>query len=139
MSALAAEILIKITSIIDEIYGVELHKKRQQSMAFAAMGLLASESLFIHHMGEGLVNTRGRSKKHATKQIDRLLSNKGISVWDLSAPWVKYVIGDQKKIMVALDWTSFAHDKQSTLGLNLLTAKGVSTPLLWNTVEKKQI
>lgn len=139
MSALAAEKLIKISSIIDEIYGVELHKKRQQSMAFAAMGLLASESLFIHHMGEGLVNTRGGSKKHATKQIDRLLSNKGISIWDLSAPWVKYVIGDQKEIMVALDWTSFAHDKQSTLGLNLLTAKGVSTPLLWKTVENKQI
>ena len=139
MTALAAEKLIQVKSIIDEIYGVELHKKRQQSIAFAAMGLLASESLFLHQMAEGLVDTRGGSKKHATKQIDRLLSNKGVSVWDLSAPWVKYVIGSQNKIMVALDWTSFAHDKQSTLGLNLLTAKGVSTPLLWKTVENKQI
>ena len=139
MTALSATKLIQVNSIIGEIYGDELHKKRQQSIAFAAMGLLASESLFIHQMGEGLVDTRGGSKKHATKQIDRLLSNKGVSVWDLSEPWVKYVIGSQNKIMVALDWTSFAHDKQSTLGVNLLTAKGVSTPLLWKTVENKQI
>jgi hypothetical protein len=139
MTSLAAEKLIQVRTIIDEIYGVELHKKRQQSIAFAAMGLLASESLFLHQMAEGLVDTRGGSKKHATKQIDRLLSNKGVSVWDLAGPWVKYVIGSQKEIMVALDWTSFAHDKQSTLGLNLLTAKGMSTPLLWKTVENKQI
>ena len=33
MTALAAEKLIKITSIIDDIYGVELHKNCQQSMA----------------------------------------------------------------------------------------------------------
>ena len=42
------------------------------------MGLLASESLFLHRMAEGLVDTRGGNKKHAAKQIDRLLSNKGI-------------------------------------------------------------
>lgn len=83
--------LVKVTSVIDEIYGSELHKKRQQSLAYAAMGFLASESLFLHRIAEGLVETRGGGKKHATKQIDRLLSNKGLSIWDLSEPWVKYV------------------------------------------------
>jgi len=139
MKADSANKLVKISSVIKEIYGDDLHKKRQLSIAYAAMGLLASESLFLHRMAEGLVDTRGGNKKHAAKQIDRLLSNKGISVWDLSEPWVKYVLADHKEIMVALDWTSFFDDEQSMLSLNIVTGKGLATPLLWKSVDKKQL
>jgi hypothetical protein len=139
MKADSADKLVKISSVIKEIYGDDLHKKRQLSIAYAAMGLLASESLFLHRMAEGLVDTRGGNKKHAAKQIDRLLSNKGISVWDLSEPWVKYVLADHKDIMVALDWTSFFDDEQSMLSLNIVTGKGLATPLLWKSVDKKQL
>lgn len=135
----SADKLIKISSIINGIYGEGLHKKRQRSLSHAAMGVLASESLFLHRMAEGLVNTRGGDKKHATKQIDRLLSNKGISVWDLSEHWVSFVIGDKKAIIVALDWTSFFDDEQSMLSLNIVTPKGIATPLLWKSVDKKQL
>lgn len=135
----SAEKLVKISTVIKEIYGDDLHKKRQLSIAYAAMGLLASESLFLHRMAEGLVDTRGGNKKHASKQIDRLLSNKGISVWDLSEPWVKYVLADHKEIMVALDWTSFFDDEQSMLSLNIVTGKGIATPPLWKSVDKKQL
>jgi transposase len=139
MKADSADKLIKISTVIKEIYGDDLHKKRQLSIAYAAMGLLASESLFLHRMAEGLVDTRGGNKKHAAKQIDRLLSNKGISVWDLSEPWIKYVLADHKEIMVALDWTSFFDDEQSMLSLNIVTGKGIATPLLWKSVDKKQL
>lgn len=139
MKGESANKLVKISSVIEEIYGGDLHKKRQQSLAYAAMGVLASESLFLHQIAEGLVDTRGVNKKHATKQVDRLLSNKGISVWDLSAPWVKYVIGTNKSIRVALDWSSFFDDEQSMLSLNIVTGKGLSTPLLWKSVDKKQL
>lgn len=135
----SANKLVKISSVIEGIYGDDLHKKRQQSLAYAAMGVLASESLFLHQIAEGLVDTRGIDKKHATKQVDRLLSNKGISVWDLSEPWVKYIIGTNKSIMVALDWSSFFDDEQSMLSLNIVTGKGLSTPLLWKSVDKKQL
>ena len=139
MKADSANKLVKISSVIKEIYGDDLHKKRQLSIAHAAMGLLASESHFLHRMAEGLVDTRGGNKKHAAKQIDRLLSNKGISVWDLSEPWVKYLLADHKEIMVALDWTSFFDDEQSMLSLNIVTGKGLATPLLWISVDKKQL
>ena len=139
MKADSADKLVKISTVIREIYGDDLHKKRQLSIAHAAMGLLASESLFLHRMAEGLVDTRGGNKKHAVKQIDRLLINKGISVWDLSEPWVKYVLADHKEIMVALDWTSFFDDEQSMLSLNIVTGKGIATPLLWKSVDKKQL
>jgi hypothetical protein len=139
MSALANDKLIKISSVIGEVFGNELHKKRQQSLAFAAMGLLASESLFLHRMAEGLVKSRGIKKKHATKQIDRLLSNKGISIWDLCDNWVKYIIGVQQTVTVALDWSSFFDDEQSMLSLNIVSSKGLSTPLLWKSVENNRI
>ena len=131
--------LLKIIGLIEEIYGDKLHKKRQQSIAYAAMGVLASNSLFLHRIAEGLVKTRGGKKKHATKQIDRLLSNKGISIWELSASWVPYVLRNQTEVIVALDWTSFYDDDQSMLCLNVVTGKGLSTPLLWKSIDKKQL
>jgi hypothetical protein len=139
MKAESADKLVKISSVIKDIYGDDLHKKRQLSIAYAAMGLLSSESLFLHRMAEGLVDARGGDKKHATKQIDRLLSNKGISVWDLSEHWVSYVLGAHKEVVVALDWTSFFDDEQSMLSLNIVTGKGLATPLLWKSVDKKQL
>ncbi len=90
-------------------------------------------------MGLGMAESRGVKKKHATKQIDRLLSNPGFDVWDLSAYWVPYIIASRTEIMVALDWTSFAGDSQHMLSLNVLTSKGCSTPLLWRTVDKQRL
>lgn len=128
--------LIKTEAIIEKIFADNLHKKRQLSLAYGAMGVLGSSSLFLHAIGRGMAKARNKNKKHATKQIDRLLSNKGISIWDLSAQWVPYLIGSLNKILVALDWTAFAGDKQYMLSLNLVTSKGVSAPLLWKTVDK---
>ena len=108
-------------------------------MADAAFGLLNSDSLRVHQLGEGLARAKGLVKKHATKQIDRLLSNEKLSIWDVAMNWVPYVIGNRKQIQVALDWTSFAHDGQETICINLLTSHGRATPLLWKTVNKSQI
>lgn len=128
---------LETQTIIEDIFGKELHKKRQLSLAYAAIGVLGSGTLFLHDLGISLADTLGKNKKHTTKQIDRLLSNKAISIWDLSAQWVPYVIKEQPKLLVSLDWTSFADDKQSMLSLNIITAKGVSTPLMWKTVDNK--
>ena len=63
MKADSADKLVKISSVIKEIYGDDLHKKRQLSIVDAAMDLLASESLFLHRMVDGLVDTRGGRSK----------------------------------------------------------------------------
>ena len=63
MKAASANKLVKISSVIKEIYGDDLHKKRQLSIVDAAMDLLASESLFLHRMVDGLVDTRGGRSK----------------------------------------------------------------------------
>ena len=132
MKSDSANKLVKITSVVEKIFGDDLHKKRQQSLAYAAMGVLGSESLFLHRIAEGLADTRGTNKKHATKQVDRLLSNKGISIWDLSEQWVKYVVGANQSIIVALDWSSFFDDEQSMLSLNKVGCQSNGTCRYWN-------
>jgi hypothetical protein len=74
-----ASTALKTQEIIEAIFGSNLHKKRQLSLAYAAMGVLGSGTLFLHDLGLSLATTLGKNKKHTTKQIDRLLSNKGIS------------------------------------------------------------
>lgn len=51
MKADSADKLVKISTVIKEIYKDELHQKRQLSLSHAAMGLLASESLFFTSNG----------------------------------------------------------------------------------------
>lgn len=139
MNSLSAEELLKVESVVDSVFGKALHQKRCLSLSYAAMGLLASESLILHRMGEGLSETLGGNKKHTTKQIDRLLSNKKIDIWTLSSYWAQHMLSDVKEVMVALDWSSFADDKQSMLSLNMVSSKGLSVPLLWKSVDNSRI
>ena len=44
------------------------------------------------------------------KQVDRLLSNQGVDVWEFFGYRVAYMVGARSEVVVALDWTSFARD-----------------------------
>jgi hypothetical protein len=44
--------------------------------------------------------------KHAITQVDRLLINDGINVWDSFARWVPHQIGERREILLAMAWTS---------------------------------
>jgi hypothetical protein len=41
---------------------------------------------------------------------------------------------ERRVIQVAMDWTDFDHDDQSTLVLSLITGHGRALPLIWTTV-----
>jgi hypothetical protein len=79
---------------------------------------------------------RGKDAKHGTKQVDRLLSNSGVQLWRLFESWVRFIVGDRKEIVVALDWTEFDGDNQATICLYMITRHGRATPLVWKTVSK---
>jgi hypothetical protein len=64
------------------------------------------------------------------------LSNSGVELWRLFDSWVRFIVGDRKEIVVALDWTEFDADKQATICLYLITRHGSATPLVWKTVPK---
>ncbi len=77
--------------------------------------------------------------KHAIKQVDRLLSNKKLKLWDCFEQWVPFMIGARKEVLIAMDWTEFDTDNQSTIALNLVTTHGRATPLIWKTIDKDKL
>ena len=128
-----------VQEYLDGIFAHDLHAKRVQSLANGALGVMTGASLAVSIIGHSLAQARGLLGKHAIKQVDRLLSNPGIVVWDLFAPWVAQVVGARKSIVVAMDWTDFDADDQATLALSLVTSHGRATPLLWLTVLKDEL
>ena len=117
------------------LFADDLHAKRVLSLAGATIGVIESASLAVAMIGQGLALARGRLTKHAIKQVDRLLSNPGIDVDALLVHWVPYVVGSRSSITVAMDWTDFDADGQTTIMLSLLCRHGRATPLVWLTVD----
>ena len=128
-----------VRAFIGDLYGADLHAKRVGSLADATLGLMHAASLAVATIGQALAQARGLTTKHAIKQVDRLLSNDGIDVWDSFAHWVPHQIGGHRDILVAMDWTDFDHDDQATLVLSLVTDHGRAAPLLWITVWKDEL
>ena len=57
-------------------------------------------ALTVWLIGQTLAQMRGTSPKFGIKQVDRLLSDAGVVLWDLFSAWVR-------KIVLAMDWTDF--------------------------------
>jgi hypothetical protein len=131
--------LANVRSFVGEVFGGDLHAKRIDSLANATLGVMQSASLAVAMIGQALAQARGLVTKHAIKQVDRMLSNHGIDVWDSFAHWVPHQIGERRDILVAMDWTDFDHDNQATLALHLVTGHGRAAPLLWLTVWKDEL
>ncbi len=124
-----------VHGFLQALFAQDLHAKRVLSLAGATLGVIASASLAVAMIGQGLALARGRLTKHAIKQVDRLLSNPGIDVDALLVHWVPYVVGGRSSITVAMDWTDFDADGQATIMLSLLCRHGRATPLVWLTVD----
>ena len=123
-----------LLNFITTLYEGDLHAKRVLSLANATLGVLTSASLAIHAVGRGLAQALGTLTKHGVKQVDRLLSNRGVDVWAFFAYWTPFIVGARTEVVVALDWTSFAADGQDTIVLSMVSCHGRATPLLWKTV-----
>ncbi len=128
-----------VEKYLSGLLSYDLHAKRIQSLAAGTFGVMTGASLAVSIIGQSLAQARGLLSRHAVKQVDRLLSNQGVVVWDLFAPWVAEVVGRREEALIAMDWTDFDADDQTTLALSLVTGHGRATPLLWLTVFKGEL
>ena len=124
---------------IEGIVGNDLHAKRILSLANAVLGAAHAAALAIHAIGQALAQARGLNAKHAIKQVDRLLSNPKVTAWKFFEYWVPFLVRNRPDIVVALDWTDFEPDDQTTVVISLVTTHGRATPLLWSTTVKSQL
>jgi len=130
---------LNVEQIIQGIFNHSMHAKRQESLANAVLGVISSASLIVHRIGLGLAKAKKLFGKHAVKQVDRLLSNEKLQPSACFEKTIPYIIGARKEIVVVMDWTDFDADKQATLMISLVTSHGRATPLLWKTVDKKDL
>jgi Transposase DDE domain len=131
--------LTDVRRFLDGVFARHVHAKRIESLANGTLGVMTGAALAVAMIGHALAQARGLLTKHAVKQVDRLLSNAGVSPWELFARWVPEAVGDRKEIVVAMDWTDFDADGQATLAFNLVTRHGRATPLMWLTMLKDEL
>ena len=129
----------RVHDFVSSIFDYDLHAKRVASLADATVGALQGAQLAVGALGRALAIAKELDSKHAVKQVDRFFSNTGVDVWRLFASWVPFVIGGRSEIVVALDWTDFDRDDQSTIALHVITKHGRATPLLWKSVVKSDL
>ena len=128
-----------VHQFLKRVFIDDLHAKRVLSLADGALGVMTGAALAVSLIGQALAQARGLFAKSAIKQVDRLLSNAGVVPWDLFASWVRELVGERREIVVAMDWTDFDADNQSTLALHLVPRHGRAMPLLWLTVDKDEL
>lgn len=129
----------RVHEFVTELLGDDVHAARVLSFAAGVVGVLHAAALGVHAIGRGLADAMGLDPKHAIKQVDRLLSNTGITVWQWFEHWVLFVVAARQEIVVALDWTEFDKDDHSTIAAYLVTSHGRATPLVWKTVQKSKL
>lgn len=124
---------------LDALFGQEMHAARVQSLANGVVGVLMAAVVSIAAIGQAYALLAGIKGKSGIKQIDRLLSNAGVDVEAIQKEWVRFVVAARKQIVIALDWTEFDDDDQSTLCAYLVTKHGRATPMVWQTVQKSEL
>lgn len=117
----------------------EMHVKRVESVANAVTGITVATTLTIQTIGRGLAQALGKDSRHAIKQVDRLLSNAKLDVWDLFRLWVPFVLAGREEALVAIDWTDFEPDDHVTCAAHLITNHGRATALVWKTIKKSEL
>jgi hypothetical protein len=122
-----------------QIFGPTEHEKRVQSLVNAVTGITQAAVLSIHAIGQAYAQLAGITGKSGVKQIDRLLSNENFDIERILNTWVDFVVAERKQIVIALDWTDFDNDKQTTLAAYLVTRHGRATPLSWKTYFKSTL
>jgi hypothetical protein len=135
----------QLYEILEPVFAPVMHKKRVLSLALATLGVLYTRRVSVAEIGRALAGATGKSPKHGVKQVDRLLSNDHLclesllgSIGPMSA-YVRWTVGAREELLLALDWTDFDADNQTTLVLSIVTDHGRATPLVWRTFLKSEL
>lgn len=129
----------RVQEFVSTLFAGDMHALRVLSLSNAVTGAIFAGALGVHAIGKALAESQDLEPKHAIKQVDRLLSNMRVSVWELFPTWVRFLLARREQVVVVLDWTEFDGDGHATIALNLLTSHGRATPLMWKTHEKAKL
>jgi hypothetical protein len=116
-----------------------LHAKQLQAMVTTLRGTLEAGRLSLTAIGRALGEIAGEDAKHHIKQVDRFVGNAKLDDAELQRRWSRHVLGGMKRVVLAIDWTDFDDDNQSVITIHAIGEKGRSTPLVWETADKRRL
>ena len=129
-----------VHEFLNRVFADDLHAKRVLSLANGALGVMTGAALAVSLVGQALA-TGARIVRQVGDQTGRPVAQQRRRVFlgTCSRRGLREVVGERREIVVAMDWTDFDADNQSTLALHLVTRHGRATPLLWLTVDKDEL
>lgn len=116
-----------------------LHHKSREAIAEFVFGALFASTAGVASIGRELARRLGKVPKHAIKQFDRFLSSAAWGMPDVLPAWARAVAGASGRLLVALDWTEFAHDGHHILVASRVHRNGRAIPMMWRTVPSGQL
>lgn len=126
-------------NFVNEVMAKAVHAASSGSLASFSVGLLKAESLTLHRIGLGMSGVYGTDKKHTTKQLDRFFTHSTIDMEAAQIALAAHVLKGKEEALIAVDWTEYDADDQSTLCAYLLTTHGRALPLVWETHKKSSL
>jgi hypothetical protein len=139
MSGRSAIESAQVVGFVTSLLSPGMHRKRAFSIGQAVLGVMHAGRLGSAAVGRALAAQVGITPKCGIKQVDRLLGNEKFdiaSAVELTVPWL---VAGREQIVVSLDWTEYGLHGHSRIALNLVTAHGRATPLVWKTVLTKRL
>lgn len=125
-----------LEEFVETVLDCGIHAATRGSLASFAVGLMGAESMTLHRIGKAMADNYHLQKKHTTKQLDRFLTSSSLDVFQAQSALVRHILKDRREVMLAVDWTDYDHDDQSTLCAYVLTTHGRALPLIWETHKK---
>ena len=127
-----------IQNYLDALFSEDLHAKRVKP-GHSALGVMTERIAggVDHRPVSGPSARAAEQARHQASRsaVEQSRHRRLGDVWALGGD----IVGQGKTIVVAMDWTDFDADDQTTLALNLITNHGRATPLLWLTVLKDEL
>lgn len=94
----------QVYNFVDTALDGDMHAKRVESLAIATHGVIQAGSLAVTSIGRAVAVARGTKSKHAIKQMDRLLSNRGIELASFFEHWVPYILAERTEPTSSRRW-----------------------------------
>jgi len=130
--------LKQVNRMLENIFE-DVHTKRVEALANYAVGAMVAPRAAVHAIGAAYAAIAHIQPRSGVKQVDRLLSNEGLPVEELTSAWARFLLGPRTEVNLAMDWTDFEPDDHTTLAVYIVTTHGRATPLAWKTVKKSSL
>ena len=136
---LAASSAPMMEAVLQQMIGDDTHARTAKAITETVLSISGAGRLGLSFIALTLSMHLVLPLKDAHRRLDRLLKNPKLGLEWRGFSYVRYVLGGRSEALLALDWTDFEHDGQTTLCAYLVTQHGRATPLWWKTAAKKDL